>query len=299
MPDIKVDALKDIINSSKPCFVIGNGINRYNYSEDGPDISWEGILKQIYRELVANSYLAIEKGISLPEFYNVLELLAGESVKSTLQERFASLLNFEPQNHHLNIVKEIRDRQCQILTTNFDSSIENAALASMYRYRVEGLRLLSDYYPWDSYYSTEENLDPFNSFSIWHMQGQKKYKRSIKLGFDQYISSINKAGKYRLKQEGDLRYRTWLDLFFNKDLVIFGLGLEEQELFIRHLLMERAKRFKRKPELKKRAFYVNHDAIDKTNNGKKFFLNAVGVEYVDFIGKNGYEEFYEGFWSQL
>ena len=41
--------------------------------------------------------------------------------------------------------------------------------------------------------------------------------------------------------------RTWVHLMFNKPLLIFGLGLTETEVFLRWLLIERARYFRRFP----------------------------------------------------
>lgn len=40
---------------------------------------------------------------------------------------------------------------------------------------------------------------------------------------------------------------SWLHIVFNSPLLIFGLGLEENEVFFRWLLIERARYFKKFP----------------------------------------------------
>ncbi len=248
---IYYDLIKTI-NTGNQCFLIGNGINRYNQKKSESDVSWEGLLLKIYNNLSPKKRNFIPEGIALPEFYDIIDLVKDGKVKTSLQKEFADKLDWNPKSHHRNIISKIKERDAQILTTNFDFVLEKAANAEMYRYRVEGLRLLSDFYPWDSYFSDTEKDDPFNSFSIWHMQGQKNYHRSIKLGLNQYLLMVEKSKRYfpAIKNnENEKPYQTWLSLFFEKDLIIMGLGLQEQEIFIRWLLLQRAKYFKNRPEL--------------------------------------------------
>jgi hypothetical protein len=69
---------------------------------------------------------------------------------------------------------------------------------------------------------------------------------------------------------------TWLQVAFNKPLIIFGLALEENEVFLRWLLIERARYFRKFPDRRKKAWYV-HRASER-GSGKLFFLEALGIE---------------------
>lgn len=57
--------------------------------------------------------------------------------------------------------------------------------------------------------------------------------------------------------------------------MIFGLGLEENEVFFRWLLIERARYFKDFPERRKDAWFIHVGELN--NDGKYFFLEGVGV----------------------
>ena len=48
---------------------------------------------------------------------------------------------------------------------------------------------------------------------------------------------------------------TWVHIIFNSPLLIFGLALEENEVFLRWLLIERARYFKKFPDRRKKAWY--------------------------------------------
>jgi len=293
---------KELINTlkvGKPCFIIGNGINRYNQKKSEDDISWEGLLLEIYNDIVTKPRKFIPEGIALTEFFDVIDLEKDGKVKRSLQKEFARKLDFNPKLHHEIIVNKIQDLNVPILTTNFDFALERTVNAEMHRYRTNGLRLLSDFYPWDSYFSDSEKEDPFNAFSIWHMHGQKNYTRSIKLGLNQYLLMVDRAKRYfpNQKTENEIpNYSTWIKIFFERDIIIFGLGLNEQEVFIRWLLLQRAKFFKSNPDLKRNGFYINHSEPSKQNVGKKFFLESVGIKYVDFI--KDHDGFYNGFWNK-
>jgi hypothetical protein len=67
---------------------------------------------------------------------------------------------------------------------------------------------------------------------------------------------------------------SWLHVVFNAPLLIFGLTLDQDEVFLRWLLIERARYFKKFPDLKKDAWYVH---VGELNRGKQFFLEGVGV----------------------
>ena len=71
---------------------------------------------------------------------------------------------------------------------------------------------------------------------------------------------------------------SWLQIVFRAPLLILGLGLEENEVFFRWLLIERARYFKQFPEQREPAWYVHKaGALD---DGKRFFLEGVGIEPV-------------------
>ena len=82
--------------------------------------------------------------------------------------------------------------------------------------------------------------------------------------------SIRFEGKSRNYWDG---YKTWLHIVFNKSIFIFGLSLDETEIFIRWLLIERAKNFRNFPDRKKHIgwFLANKDIDPPTFEGKKFF----------------------------
>jgi len=82
---------------------------------------------------------------------------------------------------------------------------------------------------------------------------------------------------------------TWLHIIFNSSLVIFGLQLEENEIFLRWLLLQRMQYFRQFPERSYPAFYINICEKNEMTLGKKLFLEGVGIEVINVPT---YEVFY-------
>ena len=187
-----------------------------------------------------------------------------------------------------------------VLTTNFDNTLGVAAACSLRRTRSAGF---TAFYPWDSYYGTDDVLDPCTQFAIWHVNGMQRYWQSIRLGLSHYMGSVERArswlhkGSRRLFNADDTQEwsgaSTWLQVLLHKPLLIVGLGLTETEVFLRWLLIERAKYFKRFPHRGKPGWYVY--IRDQPDPGKHLFLNAVGIEPTAAASHN--ELYAEATWS--
>lgn len=128
----------------------------------------------------------------------------------------------------------------------------------------------------------------------------RRYRRSIRLGLRHYMGPVQRARTWLHRGEANLfnaknrpdwnGARTWVHLIFNKPLLIFGLGLTETEVFLRWLLIERARYFRKFPERAHPAWYVyTHEDDDTSEAGKLFFLEGVGINCV----KADYAEIYE------
>jgi len=144
----------------------------------------------------------------------------------------------------------------------------------------------TDFYPWETYYGDQDLTEPCAGFGIWHINGMARYRRSIRLGLTHYMGSVARARNWlhtddekRLfsgKNQRDWKGAgTWLHIIFNKPLMIFGLGLGKDEVFLRWLLIERARYFQRFPNRQKEAWY----AYPKTESdlGKLYFLRELGI----------------------
>lgn len=281
--------------SSDVALVIGNGINLYGNAHTTN--SWSELLVTLAKTSLGSRYKKIPDGISLTEYYDILDLNSetGNSGKS-LQSKFCDLMSeWEPHTHHKKIVAWAQQTGSPLLTTNFEKVLAEAGGCSLQHTRLDRF---TDYYPWEKYYGTKKLDDPCAGFGIWHINGMEHYKRSIRLGLSHYMGSVEKArnwihkGKERRLFSGKNveKWRgagTWLHIVFSKPLLFIGLALEENEVFLRWLLIERARYFRKFPERKKSAWYIYVDELD--DSGKMFFLEGVGVKPVRV---SSYDEIY-------
>jgi hypothetical protein len=285
-------------------FIVGNGINRFQENPDS--ISWDQLLLRLWRKFAPNVFESVPKGITITEFYDLLDLAnqENEALPYEIQKEAARLLSGALwREHHRSFMRKARELNTPVLTTNFDLILAEAADLDLYQMNKSGF---TDFYPWSSYYSDRLLNDPANGFALWFINGVIKYPRSIRLGLSHYMGSVTKArgylhsgtdanlfnGKDRHLWAG---YQTWLHIIFNKDLCIFGLALDENEVFIRWLLIERAKYFRMFPERRKSGWYVapRIEQPDDRIVGKHYFLNSIGFEIIE---TNYYDEIYMDAW---
>ena len=205
-----------------------------------------------------------------------------------------------------NIVTQIKNLKATLLTTNYDEIFSNSVKATFHKMdsiNDNGYKF-SDFYPWNCYYGDELYL-PTSGFGIWHINGMIRYHRSISLGLIDYMRNVSKAstmiggpvfefdsflGNNQINWKGN---NTWLNVFLNKSLFIFGLSLDENETFLRWLLIQRAKYFSSYGEEHK-GWYVFNRKEEKLSEGKKVFLESVGFEIIEI---EDYKTIYEDIWQ--
>jgi len=285
-------------NLRNVAFVVGNGINRYG--EGAESSSWDQLLLNLWTRLVRRDQSSIPKGISYTEFYDVLELNNTRSQLNLQKEFCKQMKDWTPQQHHENFLTFAKQSHTPVLTTNFDDIFQQAGDLNFFRLSETSF---TDFYPWSCYFGNGEMEYPTDSFGLWHINGMKKYSRSIRLGLTHYMGSVSRARRMLHGEKEETLFtgkhvsfwigaKTWLHIIFNKSLFIFGLGLEENEVFLRWLLIERAKYFEHAPEMRKRGWYVAKTG--QTTQGKKIFLAQLGI---DLIELSDYEEIYAGLWQ--
>jgi len=273
-------------NAADAALLIGNGINRYN--NDNGTNSWEALLAQIANSCAPGMATA-PAGTSITEFYDVLDLKS-KADRNDLQAQFCKLMsNWSPAEQHERIAGWAARHRVPILTTNYDELLSRASGGVFQRTTTERF---TDYYPWECFYAPQLLTAPCEGFGIWHVNGMERYHRSVRLGLTHYMGSVHRArgwiyggNERRLfngRNKADwLGAHTWLHIFFYKPLIIFGLGLAENEVFLRWLLIERAKYFRKFPAREKPSWYIySHDKNDPAEQGKLFFLESVGVTCV-------------------
>ena len=283
-------------------FILGNGINLH-YNKD--NVSWTDLLLDLWDAHSFNTQSVIPSGITLTEFYDVLEIqnYARENFSGVLQKDVANRMGEWIPNESQNLIlNKIKNLDSPLLTTNFDNLIPSSL-------GLEFKKLpdtkFTDYYPWSCYFSDKDLTDPTEGFGVWYPNGMIKYHRSIKLGLSQYMGNVERARKLIHKQPENISfegknqefwpgYKTWLHILFNKSLFICGLSLDETEIFIRWLLIERAKYFRKFPDRKHKGWFVSTKNNSSRDEGKKFFLQSVGFEIIEL---NDYQSTYEEIWK--
>ena len=281
-------------NHEDLALVIGNGIHRYCPQSVN---SWDDLLLRLAHRNGIN-LTAMPQGASATEVFDVIELRARRR-SGELAKEFCDLMSgWRPLNHHKAIMDWSIRHAVPVLTTNFDEVLSEAANANLMRPDVKGF---TDWYPWDSRYAFDLLDNPCDAFGIWHINGMAKYARSIRLGLTHYMGSVQRTrdwlhrGEERLFEAKDrVRWagrRTWLHLIFNKPLLIFGLGLRENEVFLRWLLIERARYFNKFEDRYKSAWYVyNDNPHDTTQRGRHFFLEKIGIRCIKAADYNAIYE---------
>lgn len=279
--------MKQLLEDNKTdlALVIGNGINRY-----GADLgmnSWEALLTELARRHINPEHTSVPKGVSPTEFYDVLELAAektagGKSLQAQFCEQMSTWTSL-PQHEH--VARWAQRESTPVLTTNFEATLSSPVSAQRGRC---GKDSFTAFYPWNTCFSVNPVVDPLATFAIWHMNGLQAYRQSIRLGLSHYMGSVERARAW-LHKSGNRLFgseninlwpgsNTWLQVFFHKPLLFFGLGLAENEVFLRWLLIERARYFKKFPGRAKRGWYVYSQQEGELDPGKSLFLKGVGIE---------------------
>ncbi len=211
------------------------------------------------------------------------------------------LSRLSPNLFHQTIVSYIRDINAPILTTNFDAAMAYSIIAKPKK--IKERRFTKDY-PWSSYFAECQLENPLAGFGIWHINGMVQYPTSIRLGLSQYMGSIARARKFIDHKNEELfasdendAWRgqdTWLNIIFKKSLFIFGLALEENEVFLRWLLLQRASYFNKFPDKKHNGWYLIRKEDIEKSPGKRFFLESVGIKILEV---EDYKTIYEDIWQ--
>lgn len=299
---MSVSEVRSIIynNNEDLAFIIGNGINRY---PDEKYLSWENLLIKLRSEITQEHDFLRPFGISNTEFFNIIELensSKGKPIK--IKDRIVELIReWTPLIHHKNIMMAIEELNVPVLTTNFEDILRKTGNYADKFLSREGF---THYYPWSNYYSIKDLDNPINGFGIWHINGTIKYPQSIRLGLTDYMGSVHRTRQWLHRGKSSLfsgtghhnwqGSKTWLHIIFNKALFIFGLGLGENETFVRWLLIERKRYFLKFPNREKKGYYLMIKKDGEDYAGKKYFLESVGIDVIEL---DDYQDIYERIWQ--
>lgn len=234
------------------------------------------------------------ESIMLDAFANPSKLqIFRNDLKREVGNMFPSKESFKLA-HCISVIKNLN---VPILTTNFDTYMSQAVDCQRYIHSLDKkCYKFTDFYPWNVYYSPEKLDNTLDNFGIWHINGTTDYPRSIRLGLSDYMGCVERArkmiqgnnlneyftGKQQIQWIG---YNTWLHIIFNKNLFIFGLGLNENEVFLRWLLIQREK-YSRLYNCNLKGWYIDRSI----SAGKELFLKSLGFDIIK-VSKD-YHELY-------
>lgn len=282
----KMRALEKIKNKhDKVAFLIGNG----------PNLSAK--IMPSWKELLASAsdrQIRFDvDGLTNTEVYDLVELYSDEP--EMVKERVKNKLILKPTYNlqlHERVMKFAIDNNLPVLTTNFDETFEASINAELFHIDSKGF---TRFYPWKSYYGLTQLELPTDGFGIWKVHGDVRYKDSIRLGLTDYMGSAERArklihnGEDRLfggkRQEFWAGHQTWLHIWFNLPIVIFGLTYSSDEVFLRWLLIER-RRYLALYGRPMNVYYISKNIpIPSVNN----FMRNLDVELITI---NDYSELY-------
>lgn len=266
-------------------FVVGNGINRYN-NPNQEEIGWDRMLERIWKDVLGTDIdlKSLSDGISYTEIFDLMELDTFSDIKKEIKDDIKSHVKESRNTKRLQNVFISLD--FPVLTTNFDTILSKGMKKRKLGYGDKTPNV-SDY-PWNIYFRKDLlNSDATKNFAIWHINGIVDNKNTIRLGQNDYVKMLTNARSYLSKLTGPMLdnpswkgYNTWLRIFMKSRLCIFGLGLGRDEVFLRWLLLERQRFYKKNPALAKRGWFLQR-AEDKTiSDGQQKFFAAVGLKVV-------------------
>lgn len=257
--------------------LIGNGPNLA--AQIMPN--WKQLLKSISNPPIDFNV----EGLSNTEVYDLVDLHSkeGHDVKEHVIRALAIPADTVDLPIHQRIMNLAREFDTPVLTTNFDTAFEKSIDAKLLKITSKGF---TRYYPWKTYYGFEQHESPTDGFGVWKVHGDVRYKDSIRLGLTDYMGSVERArgmihkGNTRLfKGKRDSYWAgqdSWLHIWFNLPVLVFGLGFGLDEVFLRWLLIERRRylNFHKEPM---QVYYISKsDIAPSTQN----LMENLGVEIV-------------------
>ena len=235
-----------------------------------------------------------------------MKLLNGEARKFFLFKRDIKELfkDYSLQDWILPFLLFASKEKIPIMTTNYDEALSKKL--NLTRHCKIGNSDSQFTYPFETYFSKTDIERPWKEFAIWHINGMVSYPQSIKIGYLDYAKMFNAirerlfvphgpAEMFSLIIKKDNLCKTWISIFFYRNLFIWGIGLNEDEYVLRWLLVERA-RYNLLTHKNLKGWYVHLVDIDRPmTDGKRMFLSSVGIEIIEVNS----HDLHESVWKQI
>ena len=332
MAKITITAVRNFFKEKKPAFLFGNGINLYNNPSAK---TWKNILQELLEKKVRGDrdmkktfekilQSDFSKDVTCPEMYDLINSLykvsGPEKNKTNLQKESCRLIKryftkSAGNEHYKNIINVIKNKlNVPLLTTNFDGLFEQYCGITPNKENFKSLdskivgpgKYGSHFaYPWNKYFSKVSLKKPDDGFAIWHIHGTVAEPRSVQFGSNQYVGMCARAKDTFQNEKGQMSKsdeewygdNTWLDLFYNKNLVVIGLGLSTDESFLRWLFLGRSRHltnFANKCSREEKHSLYLTTADNPVLLAQRLFLEICGFEIVEL---SSYKELYEDLWE--
>lgn len=262
--------------------LVGNDINNIK-----PGKSWKELLDDITEYCGVNHINREEK--PFPMLYEEIFLSAIRTRamdEKDLKTYIAGIVSKIDQNE---IHERIRALNVpHIMTTNYEFSIEGETPKSNSSLVAERL------------YSVFRKHE-LNGTTYWHVHGDCNNPMSINLGYEHYCGELQYMRNYtisgtsyktegvikealvrRLANEGQVNNQSWIDLFFKKDIYIFGLGLDfvESDLWWLITYRARCKYYKNKFQVNNKISYFIPAEYETGSKAKLEILRANDIDVI-------------------
>lgn len=289
--------------------LFGNGLNYLSENF----ISWKQLLDKIKGDnLFENGQLPNTMIYERSIIGNPISFDTLTKKEEAIKNEIADMLKGFPGNKYYKKLAEVNAEN--YLTTNYDYAfLESYKQNDSFEIEdksTEGLYSIRRH--------KEILLDKKLHAKIWHIHGEIEVAPSIMLGLDHYCGSVGKIDSYvkgryefqhnkvnvktpsifdKLTSKGKFDDTSWIELFFNSDVHIIGLGLDYSEIDLWWILNKRA-RLKLDNRTKKSIknkiyFHTSNNDRDQTE-----LLRTLDIEIV-LTKLDGTSKQYENAYSQM
>ncbi|HEY1166531.1 MAG TPA: SIR2 family protein [Chitinophaga sp.] len=271
-----------------PVLLVGNDINNISKGQ-----SWKDLLQEIL-VFCGTECVQLDDKKPFPLLYEEIFLTAirqSHIREKELKTFIASKVGAIAPNELHGLIRELQPEH--ILTTNYEYTLEGGAPAE--RNSLVSERSFSIFRRYTQ-----------NGTNFWHIHGDCQNPMSINLGFEHYGGQLQQMRNYvvsgttyttkfapklpllrRIKQ-GPLKEHSWLDLFFTRDIHIFGLSLDFVETDLWWLLTYRARqKFQHNTiQVPNKLYYYIPAEFVKASGFKLDMLTANDVQIVSISAKS-------------
>ncbi|RFS23305.1 hypothetical protein DVR12_09805 [Chitinophaga silvatica] len=222
--------------------LVGNDINNLSCG-----LSWKDLLQDILNFCHAGDQIVIDNNKPFPLLYEEIFLTASKQRKIREKDlkSFIAVKTAEIKGNPIH--QSIRSlNPAHIITTNYEFTLEGGT-------PIENTSIITE-----KFYSIFRRYQ-VGPTTYWHIHGDCLNPMSINLGFEHYggqlqlmrnyvvsgtfysSKDVPKASLLRRIHTHQVFYHSWIDLFFTKDIHIFGLSLDFVETDLWWLLTYRAR----------------------------------------------------------